>query len=61
MGRWAYTIPSLPDLFGGVSMETFNQHFIANNEDEAISFELSISNVADNSLVECTTSTDCRI
>ena len=42
-------------------METFNQHFIANNEDEAISFELSISNVADNSLVECTTSTDCRI
>ena len=53
VGRLAYTLPGLPDLFKTDSMESFNQHFIANNEDETIGFELKIQNDADSTVVEC--------
>ena len=42
LGRLAYTLPSLTDLFGGVPMDTFNSHFLANNGDDSIRYELKV-------------------
>ena len=52
MGRLAYTLPSLKDLFGVADYEGFNQHFTANNQ-ESIGFTLAVENAADDSIVEC--------
>jgi hypothetical protein len=41
LGRLAYTIPSLPDLFGGVPMSTFRNHWVA-DDSEAIQFSLKV-------------------
>jgi hypothetical protein len=41
LGRLAYTVPSLPDLFGGVTMESFRNHYVIDN-DEAIRFSIKV-------------------
>ena len=39
LGRLAYTIPSLPDLFGGVAMSTFKNHYASSDpKNENIEF-----------------------
>ena len=53
MGKLAYTVPSISDLFGGVPISNFNQHYIGNANDEAISFELKVQNVPDSTVVTC--------
>ena len=53
LGRLAYTVPSLTDLWGGVSMDTFNQHYIANNGDEAMRYQVKVQNNAENSFMPC--------
>lgn len=59
VGRLAYTMPSLPELFDVSSYEPFSNHFATTN-DEAIGFELKIHNNADASTVECASSNKCR-
>ena len=61
VGRLAYTLPGLPDLFGTGTMDSFNQHFIANSENESIGFELKIQNDADSSVVECLDTSKCQV
>lgn len=46
LGRLAYTLPAITDVLGGVPIETFNTHYIANS-DENIIFELKTSNQAE--------------
>ena len=46
LGRLAYTLPSIGDTLGGVPIEVFNTHYIA-NENENIIFELKTSNQAE--------------
>ena len=47
VGRLAYTLPSLTDLFGAASMDSFSTHFIANSESESIGFEVHVRNEAE--------------
>ena len=61
MGLLAYTLPSLPDLYGGVPMSNFNQHFIGNNNNEGINYDLKIQNTADSTIVECSNPSLCRV
>lgn len=63
LGRLAYTMPSLPDLFGGVPMDTFNSHYLANNGDESIRFEVKVQNNAENSFMPCEdgATANCRV
>jgi hypothetical protein len=42
----AYTIPAITEILGGVPMETFSTHFLA-NESEDIEFLIRLSNKAD--------------
>ena len=53
IGRLAYTMPSLPDLFNGMPMEAFSNHWVQNNGDEAIRFRVKIQNNADNTFMPC--------
>ena len=59
----AYTLPSLPELFGQPSYDSFNSHFIGNNEDEGINFELKVQNTADSTVVECNNGSEhkCKV
>lgn len=52
MGRLAYTLPSLPDLFEVSSMDAFANHYISESN-EGINFELQVQNMADSTIVEC--------
>ena len=52
MGRLAYTMPAITDVLGGIPMESFNTHFIANDAEE-IEFEIHIDNTADASTSSC--------
>ena len=44
-------------------MDTFNQHWLANNGDESIRFELKVQNNAENAFMPCDSSwsSRCRI
>ena len=46
-------MPSLPDLFNGMPMEAFSNHWVQNNGDEAIRFRVKIQNNADNTFMPC--------
>ena len=61
VGLLAYTLPSLIDLFGASSMDSFNQHFIGNNENESIGFTLKVENSADSETVECLDASKCGV
>ena len=52
MGRLAYTMPAITDVLGGVPMETFNTHYIANNAEE-IEFLVHVDNTADATTSSC--------
>ena len=52
LGRLAYTMPSLADLFG-MPIENFNSHYLANNGDESIRFYVKVQNNAENSFMPC--------
>jgi hypothetical protein len=54
LGRLAYTVPSLPDLFGGVAMSTFKNHYASSDpKEENISFRLKVQNNANNAFMPC--------
>ena len=57
MGRLAYTLPSLPDLFEVSSMDAFANHYISDSN-EGINFELQVLNTADSTVVECPTGSE---
>ena len=52
LGKLAYTMPAITDILGGVPMETFNTHYVANAA-EHIEFRLSVDNTADATTSGC--------
>ena len=52
MGRLAYTMPAITDILGGVPMETFNTHYLA-NDSEHIKFLIHVDNTADATTSSC--------
>jgi len=52
LGRLAYTMPAITDVLGGVPMETFNTHYLANSAEE-IEFSILVDNTADATTSAC--------
>ena len=52
LGRLAYTIPAITDIVGGLPMEAFNTHYLANSN-ENIEFSIAVDNTADASTSAC--------
>jgi len=62
LGRLAYTMPPITDILGGVPMETFSTHFLA-NESENIEFLVHIDNTAEATTSSCLEEEDhkCKV
>jgi hypothetical protein len=52
LGRLAYTMPAITDVLGGVPMETFSTHYLA-NESENIEFLIHVDNTAEATTSSC--------
>ena len=49
----AYTLPSLNDLFETDSLDSFSNHFVSNNNNESIGFDMHVYNEADKTTISC--------
>ena len=62
LGRLAYTMPAITDILGGVPMETFSTHYLA-NASENIEFIVHVDNTAEATTSSCleTDETVCKV